>query len=99
MKPEATDQPNILEIKEEQKDDQHQKRVVEEQNKSSVLKKIEAKFDCNYTEILNGFLQGFNHATASGPLCEEPMQGACFIIQHVDLVENEVQDTYGPFGG
>jgi hypothetical protein len=27
------------------------------------------------------------------------MQGACFIIQNVELVESEVQDTYGPFGG
>jgi translation elongation factor EF-G len=49
---------------------------------------------------MNGFLTGFNHATASGPLCEEPMQGACFIVHNVDLLEgDETQDTYGPFGG
>jgi ribosome assembly protein 1 len=38
---------------------------------------------------MNGFLTGFNHATASGPLCEEPMQGACFIVQNVDLLEGD----------
>ena len=28
------------------------------------------------------------------------MQGACFIVQNVDLLEgDETQDTYGPFGG
>jgi len=50
---------------------------------------------------MNGFLTGFNHATTSGPLCEEPMQGACFIVQNIDLldIDDNPQDTYGPFGG
>lgn len=31
-------------------------------------------------ELFNAFQQGFNQATQAGPLCKEPMQGACFII-------------------
>lgn len=40
-------------------------------------------------EIFNSFLIGFNRATDSGPLCEEPMQGACFIVQNIELVKEE----------
>jgi len=36
---------------------------------------------------------GFNSATTSGPLCEEPMQGVCFIIDNIEIVESE---TEGP---
>jgi translation elongation factor EF-G len=40
-------------------------------------------------EIFNSFLNGFNQATLAGPLCEEPMQGACFIIQNIEIVKEE----------
>ncbi len=43
-------------------------------------------------EIFNGFLNGFNQATQAGPLCEEPMQGACFIIQNIEIVKEESAD-------
>lgn len=50
---------------------------------------------------MNSFLIGFNHATQSGPLCEEPMQGACFVVQNIELVEEaeDAVDVFGPFGG
>jgi ribosome assembly protein 1 len=73
-----------------------------------MLQKLQGTFDVKPAEIMNGFLTGFNHATGSGPLCEEPMQGACFIVQQVEtLIDEEVkeeseeqqQDTYGNFGG
>jgi len=41
-------------------------------------------------EIFNGFVNGFNQASQAGPLCEEPMQGACFIVQNIELVKEEV---------
>ena len=41
---------------------------------------------------MNGFLTGFNNATSAGPLCEEPMQGACFIISHMSLVETDQEE-------
>lgn len=31
-------------------------------------------------------------ASQSGPLCEEPMQGACFIIQNIELVKEEATE-------
>ena len=40
-------------------------------------------------EIFNSLLNGFNQATKAGPLCEEPMQGACFIIQNIEIVQEE----------
>jgi len=38
---------------------------------------------------MNGFLTGFSNATANGPLCEEPMQGACFVIETVENIQKE----------
>ena len=41
---------------------------------------------------MNAFINGFSIATGKGPLCEEPMQGACFIINNVMLVEEEKKE-------
>ena len=41
---------------------------------------------------MNAFDNGFSAATASGPLCEEPMQGACFIISNIEMHDEE-KDT------
>ena len=57
--------------------------------------------------MLNGFIGGFDYASVNGPLTEEPMEGACFIIDEVNLVQESeedntgkiVQDTYGSFQG
>jgi ribosome assembly protein 1 len=32
-----------------------------------------------------GIIAGFNFATASGPLCAEPMMGLCFVIEDFQL--------------
>ncbi|CAL4069015.1 unnamed protein product, partial [Meganyctiphanes norvegica] len=39
------------------------------------------------------FLTGFQMATASGPLCEEPMMGVCFIIETWDLSNVEMDSS------
>lgn len=65
--------------------------------------------------MCNAFTTGFDIATSSGPLCEEPMLGACFLIENVELVKkpqlkigddgaeedktDSLVDTYGPFTG
>ncbi len=40
-------------------------------------------------------------ATLSGPLCEEEMQGTCFLIQSIAIESknDDQDDTYGPFIG
>ena len=50
------------------------------------------EFKIQKSEMMNGILNGFSGATSNGPLCEEPMQGACFIIQQISLEEEQKQD-------
>lgn len=63
----------------------HEKRVKEQEDRDRVMYEIEEIMETYDRELFNGFLTGFNRATSSGPLCEEPMAGACFIIQNVEL--------------
>ena len=56
------------------------------------LNAIMQKYALMKNEIFNSFLNGFNQATMAGPLCEEPMQGACFIVQNVEIVEEEAKE-------
>lgn len=35
----------------------------------------------------NNIISGFQIATSTGPLCNEPMQGVCFIIESFQFVE------------
>lgn len=37
---------------------------------------------------IDSFISGFQLATQSGPLCEEPMMGVCFIIQEWTNIDN-----------
>ena len=50
------------------------------------------EFKVERSEIMNALINGFSNATVNGPLCEEPMQGACFILQSIEFVEEEKQD-------
>jgi len=51
----------------------------------------------------NSFVSGFQLASASGPLCEEPMTGVAFIVEDISIsdepVDNEVATAQGPFSG
>jgi hypothetical protein len=43
-------------------------------------------------DMNNSFITGFDISTNNGPLCEEPMLGAVFIVDLIELVnqaENE----------
>jgi len=52
-------------------------------------------------ELDNSIVTGFQMATASGPLCEEPMLGVCFIVEDVLFKAEDVaySHTQGPFTG
>jgi translation elongation factor EF-G len=41
----------------------------------------------SWRDLCNAFVTGFDIATVSGPLCEEPMLGAVFIIENVQAVK------------
>ena len=43
--------------------------------------------------MCNSLVTGFDIATTSGPLCEEPMLGAAFFIENIELVQKPKQPT------
>ena len=49
------------------------KREEENLQRQQMLDTICATYNAPRLEIFNGILNGFNQATDSGPLCEEPM--------------------------
>ncbi|GJQ10985.1 hypothetical protein GpartN1_g2776.t1 [Galdieria partita] len=54
-------------------------------------------------ELHNSIVSGFQVATSSGPLCEEPMYGVCFSIEQVvvdlERLHSIQSDPYGPLSG
>eukprot|EP01114_Cavostelium_apophysatum_P018773 TRINITY_DN5886_c0_g1_i1.p1 TRINITY_DN5886_c0_g1~~TRINITY_DN5886_c0_g1_i1.p1 ORF type:complete len:1020 (-),score=286.89 TRINITY_DN5886_c0_g1_i1:4-3063(-) len=52
-------------------------------------------------ELDSSIINGFQLATAAGPMCEEPMMGVCFVVEDIILREAgpEKSDTWGPFSG
>ena len=71
---------------------QKNKRQAEVQQRQEKMSQILKQYSLMKSEIMNSFLNGFNQATMAGPLCEEPMQGACFIIQNCELVQEEAKE-------
>ncbi|KAM7359707.1 elongation factor-like GTPase 1 [Cochliomyia hominivorax] len=49
----------------------------------------------------SSFVNGFQLTTSAGPLCEEPMQGLCFMVLEwqVELSDELNSKAYGPFSG
>ncbi|ETN58487.1 translation elongation factor [Anopheles darlingi] len=52
----------------------------------------------------SGFLNGFQMASLAGPLCDEPMQGVCFIVERWELdmsvgVDVATVASHGPLSG
>lgn len=44
-----------------------------------------------YRDMGNSIVNGFQLATLSGPMCEEPLMGVCFVLEKWDLNEFEEQ--------
>jgi ribosome assembly protein 1 len=40
--------------------------------------------EITHKDLINSLITGFDIATYSGPLCEEPMLGACFIVETIE---------------
>ncbi|KAK2178328.1 hypothetical protein NP493_547g01002 [Ridgeia piscesae] len=40
-------------------------------------------------DVRQGIVSGFQLATDAGPLCEEPMRGVCFVIEHIELAQSD----------
>ncbi len=84
--------------------------VVKEYRKPSLWQAIDPALS-NSGESLyefdNSIVSGFQLATLSGPLCEEPMHGVCFVLKEWSYSSVETKDlqntsgpsTYGPFSG
>ncbi|XP_055915224.1 elongation factor-like GTPase 1 [Eupeodes corollae] len=49
----------------------------------------------------SSFVNGFQLTTTAGPLCDEPMQGVCFVVLEwtVDASDELNSKSYGPFSG
>lgn len=63
---------------------------------SDLDKKSDIRRDYN-----SSFVNGFQLTTSAGPLCEEPMQGVCFMVLEwsVDAADDLNSKAYGPFSG
>uniref|UniRef100_A0A8C5VTI1 Elongation factor-like GTPase 1 n=1 Tax=Microcebus murinus TaxID=30608 RepID=A0A8C5VTI1_MICMU len=46
-----------------------------------------------YRDLGNSIVSGFQLATLSGPMCEEPLMGVCFVLEKWDLSKFEEQET------
>ncbi|XP_006885187.1 PREDICTED: elongation factor Tu GTP-binding domain-containing protein 1 isoform X2 [Elephantulus edwardii] len=44
-----------------------------------------------YRDLSNSIVSGFQLATLSGPMCEEPLMGVCFVLEKWDLAKFEEQ--------
>lgn len=54
----------------------------------------------NRYDLENSFVNGFQLATAAGPLCEEPMQGVCFIIKEWHQEDTfDITQAHSPISG
>jgi len=49
----------------------------------------------SYREFDHSLVSGFQLATLSGPLCEEPMHGVCFVVEtwDLDLMDSKQKDS------
>lgn len=66
-------------------------------NRNSEQEEGSISFD-KRNEYDSSFINGFQMATLSGPLCEEPMQGVCFIIKEWNILENDSSGSTQPYG-
>ena len=65
---------------------------------------LDAKSKSFFDNYASNFISGFQMASASGPLCEEPMMGVGFIALEWTWVEDEQSsssafETFGPISG
>ncbi|XP_065202388.1 elongation factor-like GTPase 1 [Planococcus citri] len=71
-------------------------------SKFSFWSNLQKPGDNLYAKYESSFLGGFQIASLSGPLCEEPMMGVGFVIYDWNISEDvttSINTPYGPFSG
>lgn len=63
-------------------------------NPNEKVTNVDSRSDFN-----SSFVNGFQLATLSGPLCEEPMQGVCFVVLEWTLTEGDEAESKSQFSG
>ena len=88
--------PNIL-------IDKTQKSLLTSFWKSSTESEMDEKEKIPFKQLESNFISGFQMASLSGPLCEEPMDGVAFVLSDWQLLtepeSSEASTTFGPLGG
>ena len=64
-----------------------ERRRKEDEEKFIQVHEILTQHDVTWKDMCNSFVTGFDIATQSGPLCEEPILGAVFLIDNLELVK------------
>ncbi|EFA85140.1 elongation factor Tu domain-containing protein [Heterostelium album PN500] len=102
MDEEAEDkkETNDQEDQEENEKDSEPAEETESNSESGVTKLLEGeeKFKKVF-ELENSIVSGFQLATFTGPLCDEPMMGVCMVVEDIEFVEGKYTDQYGPISG
>jgi ribosome assembly protein 1 len=52
-----------------------------------------SNYNINLFELNKAIYTGFDLATRSGPLCEEPMIGVVYIVESFEIVQNKLEKT------
>jgi ribosome assembly protein 1 len=73
---------SVVDIKKEER------RQKEQEERFDKVKKVLQVHDASWRDMCNAFITGFDIATKSGPICEEPMLGAAFLIENVQLIKS-----------
>ncbi|KAF2068476.1 hypothetical protein CYY_010198 [Polysphondylium violaceum] len=79
-------------------EEKEEEEEIEQQNEKGKLLEGEDKFRKLF-ELDNSIVSGFQMATVTGPLCDEPMMGVCLIVEDIEIQDSELNDSYGPLSG
>jgi len=84
---------------EESKDDGDEKAIKRRERERQEKEKVHTVaqwFGITPKEIRGSIIAGFELATTGGPLCDEPMIGCCFILDHIQLTEEATASPTKP---
>ena len=81
---------SIAEIVDEKKAERRQK---EDEERFQQIQEILTSHDVTWRDMCNSFITGFDIAVQSGPLCEEPILGAVFLIESIKQLKKAPKPT------
>ena len=80
----------VAEIVDEKKAERRQK---EDEERFQQIQEILTSHDVTWRDMCNSFITGFDIAVQSGPLCEEPILGAVFLIESIEQLKKAPKPT------